>query len=80
MPKSIEITAAKKAGSSPKKGRIRKRGKKAAVSTATGKETDDVFGFMAGKVTITGDIVSPALSPKEWGSLYPSSRPRRPRR
>jgi hypothetical protein len=50
------------------------------ASNATYKPTDDIFGFLAGKVTITGDIVSPALSPKEWGSLYPSSRPRRPRR
>jgi hypothetical protein len=44
---------------------------------SAGRPTDDIFGFLAGKVTITGDIVSPALSPKEWGSLYPPPRPRR---
>jgi antitoxin (DNA-binding transcriptional repressor) of toxin-antitoxin stability system len=44
------------------------------------KNTDELFGFMAGKGSITGDVVSPALSPKEWGDLYRPSRPRRPRR
>jgi hypothetical protein len=77
MAKPRNITAVKKAGSSPKKPRTRKRGKKAAASTATGNATDDIFGFMAGKVTITGDIVSPAFTPEEWGDLYPSRRPRR---
>jgi hypothetical protein len=43
------------------------------------KKTDSIFGFLAGKVTITGDIVSPAFTPKDWGSLYSSSRPQRPR-
>jgi hypothetical protein len=47
---------------------------------AAGKPADDIFGFLAGKVTIIGDVVSPALTPKEWGSLYPSPRPRHPRR
>jgi prevent-host-death family protein len=29
------------------------------------------LGCMKGTVTFTGDIVSPALDPDEWGSLYP---------
>ena len=36
------------------------------------KEKDDIFGFMKGKgtVEIKGDIVSPILTPEEWGDLY----------
>jgi hypothetical protein len=77
-----KITAVKKAGSSSKKARIRKREKKDAASSPADKPADDIFGFLAGKgtITITGDIVSPAFSPKEWGNLYPPRRPRRPRR
>jgi len=30
---------------------------------------DDIFGFFAGKGSITGDVVSPALSRNEWGNL-----------
>jgi hypothetical protein len=77
-----KITAVKKAGSSSKKARIRKREKKDVGSSPADKPSDDIFGFLAGKgtITITGDIVSPAFSPKEWGNLYPPRRPRRPRR
>jgi hypothetical protein len=75
--KPRKITAVKKAASSSEKTSIRKRGKKALVSTAADKPADDIFGFLAGKITISGDIVSPAFSPKEWGNLYPSLRPRR---
>jgi prevent-host-death family protein len=30
---------------------------------------DDIFGFLSGKIEITGDVVSPALSLDEWGEL-----------
>jgi hypothetical protein len=30
---------------------------------------DDIFGFFEGKGSVKGDIVSPALSPNEWGEL-----------
>jgi hypothetical protein len=80
MAKPRKIAAVKKAGSSPKKAGVRKGGKKAAGATPTGKNTDDIFGFMAGKVKITGDIVSPIFSPKEWGNLHPSERLPRPSR
>jgi hypothetical protein len=64
-------------------GKVQKNGQhtvsisKLRRMASAGKPTDDIFGFMAGKGTITGDVVSPILSPKEWGSLYPSPRPRR---
>jgi hypothetical protein len=33
-------------------------------------KNDDIFGFLRGKIAITGDIVSPALTEEEWGNLY----------
>jgi prevent-host-death family protein len=49
---------------------ITKRGKPVAKLVPIGLDKDEIFGFLAGKAKITGDIVSPALSPEEWGELY----------
>jgi prevent-host-death family protein len=49
---------------------ITKRGKPVAKLVPAGPQTDDIFGFLSGKIKITGDIVSPALTPEEWGDLY----------
>jgi prevent-host-death family protein len=50
---------------------ITKHGKPVAkLVPIAGKADDDIFGFFKGKGSITGDIVSPILSPEEWGSLY----------
>jgi prevent-host-death family protein len=49
---------------------ITKRGKPVAKLVPVEKEKDDIFGFFKGKGTITGDVVSPALTPEEWGDLY----------
>ena len=51
---------------------ITKRGKPMAKLVPVEKEKDDIFGFFKGKGTIEikGDIVSPILSPEEWGDLY----------
>ena len=51
---------------------ITKRGKPVAKLVPVEKEKDDIFGFFIGKGTIEikGDIVSPILSPEEWGDLY----------
>ncbi len=49
---------------------ITKRGKPVAKLVPVGPEVDDIFGFLRGKGKITGDVVSPALSPEEWGELY----------
>ena len=48
---------------------ITKRGKPVAKLVPVTKEKDDIFGFLAGKAKITGDVVSPALSLEEWGNL-----------
>jgi prevent-host-death family protein len=49
---------------------ITKRGKPVAKLVPVEKEKDDIFGFLKGKIEITGDVVSPALTPEEWGDLY----------
>jgi len=33
-------------------------------------DKDEIFGFLAGKGKVTGDVVSPALTPEEWAELY----------
>jgi antitoxin (DNA-binding transcriptional repressor) of toxin-antitoxin stability system len=48
---------------------ITKRGKPVAKLVPADPDTDDIFGFFKGKGTITGDVVSPALTLKEWGNL-----------
>jgi len=49
---------------------ITKRGKPVAKLVPVEREADDIFGFLAGKGKITGDVVSPVFSPEEWGDLY----------
>jgi prevent-host-death family protein len=51
---------------------ITKRGKSVAKLVPVEEEKDEIFGFMKGKgkIEIKGDIVSPILSPEEWGDLY----------
>jgi prevent-host-death family protein len=48
---------------------ITKRGKPVAKLVPITKDKDEIFNFFAGKGTITGDVVSPALSPEDWGEL-----------
>jgi prevent-host-death family protein len=49
---------------------ITKRGKPVAKLVPVGKEKDEIYGFLKGKITVLGDIVSPILTPEEWGDLY----------
>ena len=53
---------------------ITKRGKPVAklVPVEQEQEKDEIFGFLKGKgkVEIKGDIISPVLTPEEWGDLY----------
>jgi prevent-host-death family protein len=48
---------------------ITKRGKPVAKLVPISKDTDGIHNFLAGKGTITGDIVSPVISPKGWSGL-----------
>jgi prevent-host-death family protein len=49
---------------------ITKRGRPVAKLVPVEKEKDDIFGFLKGKVKVLGDVVSPILTPEEWGDLY----------
>jgi len=48
---------------------ITKHGKPVAKLVPVTAETDEIYNFLAGKGAITGDVVSPAISPQEWGEL-----------
>lgn len=48
---------------------ITKRGKAVVKIVPVELQQDDIFGFLLGKGKITGDIVRPVLSLKEWGNL-----------
>ena len=48
---------------------ITKRGKPVAKLVPVNTDTDEIYNFLAGKGAVAGDIVSPALSPEEWGEL-----------
>ena len=48
---------------------ITKHGKPVAKLVPVDKDSDDIYGFLAGKGEITGDVVSPALSSEDWGEL-----------
>ena len=48
---------------------ITKYGKPVAKLVPVNGEADDIYNFLAGKGSITGDVVSPALTTEEWGDL-----------
>jgi prevent-host-death family protein len=48
---------------------ITERGKPVAKLVPVETKSDDLFGFLQGKVTIVGDVVSPVLTLEEWGDL-----------
>jgi antitoxin (DNA-binding transcriptional repressor) of toxin-antitoxin stability system len=48
---------------------ITKHGKPVAKLVPADRDSDDIYNFLAGKGTVTGDIVSPSLSSDEWGNL-----------
>jgi prevent-host-death family protein len=48
---------------------ITKYGQPVAMLVPPAEQMDDIYGFLEGKGSIVGDIVAPALSAKDWGSL-----------
>jgi len=48
---------------------ITKHGQPVAKLVPINTDVDEIFGFFSGRGSITGDIVSPALSANEWGNL-----------
>jgi prevent-host-death family protein len=48
---------------------ITKHGEPVAKLVPVANDADEIFGFFRDRGSITGDVVSPALSPEEWGNL-----------
>ena len=48
---------------------VTKHGRPVAKLVPVNSDADEIFGFFSGRGSITGDVVSPALSPGEWGNL-----------
>lgn len=48
---------------------ITKHGKPVAKLVPVDTERDEIFGFMKGKIAITGDVVRPIISASEWKRL-----------
>jgi prevent-host-death family protein len=48
---------------------ITKHGKPVAKLVPVGTDTDELYDFLGGKGSVTGDVVSPAISPEDWGEL-----------
>ncbi|MHB8485587.1 MAG: type II toxin-antitoxin system Phd/YefM family antitoxin [Candidatus Acidiferrales bacterium] len=48
---------------------ITKHGKPVAKLVPVTAETDEIYNFLAGKGAVAGDVVSPAISSREWGEL-----------
>jgi antitoxin (DNA-binding transcriptional repressor) of toxin-antitoxin stability system len=45
---------------------ITKHGKPVAKLVPADSQADEIFGYMAGKVKIVGDIVAPVTPPEDW--------------
>lgn len=48
---------------------ITKHGKPVAKLVPVSPDKDEIYDFLAGKGAIAGDVVSPAISPEDWGEL-----------
>lgn len=49
---------------------ITKHGKPVVKIVPADQDKDEIYGFLKGKVKIVGDVVSPILTPEEWGDLF----------
>ena len=48
---------------------ITKHGKPVAKLVPADLSSDDIYNFLAGKGSIMGDVVAPAISGEDWGEL-----------
>ncbi len=58
---------------------VTKRGKPVVKVVPIKQENDDIFGFMAGKAKIVGDIESPVVPLKDW-KIFRTPKITRPRK
>ena len=49
---------------------ITKHGKPVAKRVPVSTDPAESYHFLAGKGTVTGDVVSPAISAEDWGELH----------
>ena len=47
---------------------ITKHGRAVAKLVPAGNQAEDIFGYMAGKVKVVGDIVEPVIPLEDWES------------
>ena len=48
---------------------ITKHGTPVAKLVPVSTDADEIYNFLDGKGTVAGDVVSPAISGKDWGEL-----------
>jgi len=48
---------------------ITKRGRPVAKLVPVNAESDEIYGFLKGKGSVSGDVISPAIPLKDWGAL-----------
>ena len=48
---------------------ITKHGRPVAKLVPVNPQEDDIYEFLAGKGSVAGEVISPAVSPGEWGEL-----------
>ena len=48
---------------------ITKHGKPVAKLVPVSTDIDEIYNFLGGKGAVIGDVVSPAISPDDWGEL-----------
>jgi prevent-host-death family protein len=48
---------------------ITKHGKPVVKLVPVSTDTDEIYNFLGGKGAVIGDVVSPAISPEDWGEL-----------
>jgi prevent-host-death family protein len=48
---------------------VTKHGKPVAKLVTVSTDTDEIYDFLGGRGSVTGDVVSPAIWPEDWGAV-----------
>ena len=65
----IMATLGKRNGMKTTAAVISKRGNPVVTPVLADEDADEICGFVAGKGAVNGDVVSPAISRRDWGEL-----------